>query len=203
MFREFCIAFIISIDIYLAAAACCNSGIKIPLRSAFIIDLFSTVIMFVSVSLSGMISRFITSDACHKTGTVVLITLGSVNIAKSVLRNIVGRLSEKGSFSVKMGDLSLFVKLCLDDTAVDMDSSKVLSGGEAAFLAVAGSLDAAASGLSCGSDISAAVTSVFTFICGASALMLGSFTGRKISSLHHDFSWSGGLLLILFAVFSS
>lgn len=204
MFKEFFLAFIVSIDIYLASAACCNSGIRIPFRSAFIIDLFSTAVMLVSVSLSDIISDYITSDTCHIIGTVVLITLGSLNITKSLLRNIMRRISEKGGFSLKMGELSMFVRLCLDDAAADIDSSKVLSAGEAFFLALAGSLDAAATGLSCGgTDISAVYAASATCICGAAALTLGPLTGRKISSLRHDLSWSGGLLLILFAVFTA
>lgn len=204
LLKELFLAFIVSIDIYLAAAACCNSGIRIPIGSAFIIDMFSTVILFVSITLSDIISEVITSHTIHIVGTAVLILIGSLNIAKSVLRNLIRRLSDKGSFSLKMGDLSMFVRLCLDDTAADMDSSKVLSTGEAAVLALAGSLDAAATGLSCGgSDISASYAAVSVFVCGAAALLLGSLTGRKISSLRHDFSWTGGSFLILFALLSA
>ena len=76
--------------------------------------------------------------------------------------------------------------------------------GEAAVLVIAGSLDAAATGLSCGgTDISAVGAAVAVFICGAAAMILGSLTGRKISSLNHDFSWTGGLFLIIFAVASA
>lgn len=203
LLKEFFLAFIVSIDIYLAAAACCNSGVKIPLSSAFIIDMFSAAILFISVTLSDIISGFITSHTIHIIGTVVLITIGSLNIAKSILRNIIRRISDRDGISLKMGELSVFVKLCLDDSAVDMDSSKVLSIGEAAVLALAGSLDAAATGLSCGSDISAAGAAATVFICGAAALILGSLTGRKISSLNHDLSWTGGLFLIIFAVVSA
>ena len=204
MLKEFFLAFIVSIDIYLAAASCCNSGIRIPVRSAFIIDSFSAAVMFVSVSLSDFISGIISSHTCHIIGTVVLITLGSLNITKSILRNIMRRISEKGGFSLKMGELSMFVRLCLDDAAADMDSSKVLSSGEAFFLALAGSLDAAASGLSCGgTDISAVYAALSAFVCGAAALLLGSLTGRKISSLNHDLSWTGGSFLILYAVITA
>ena len=154
--------------------------------------------------LSDFISGYITSHTIHIIGTAVLITIGSLNIAKSILRSVIRHISEKDGISVKMGDLSVFVKLCLDDSAVDMDSSKVLSIGEAAVLALAGSFDAAATGLSCGGkDISALGAAAAVFICGAAALILGSLTGRKISSLNRDFSWTGGLFLILFAVFSA
>lgn len=204
LLKEFFLAFIVSIDIYLAAAACCNSGVKIPLSSALVIDMFSASVLFISIMLSDIISGFITSHTIHIIGTAVLITIGSLNIAKSILRSVIRHISEKDGISVKMGELSVFVKLCLDDSAVDMDSSKVLSIGEAAVLALAGSFDAAATGLSCGGkDISALGAAAAVFICGASALILGSLTGRKISSLNRDFSWTGGLFLILFAVFSA
>lgn len=204
LLKEFFLAFIVSIDIYLAAAACCNSGVKIPLSSALVIDMFSASVLFISIMLSDFISGYITSHTIHIIGTAVLITIGSLNIAKSILRSVIRHISEKDSISVKMGELSVFVKLCLDDSAVDMDSSKVLSIGEAAVLALAGSFDSAATGLSCGGkDISALGAAAAVFICGAAALILGSLTGRKISSINRDFSWTGGLFLILFAVFSA
>jgi putative sporulation protein YtaF len=204
LLKEFILAFIVSIDIYLATAACCNSGIRIPLGSALTIDLFSASVLWLSVTLSDFISRFVSSHTIHIIGTVVLIAIGTLNISKSLLRNIIRRISDKDGISLKIGNLSLFIQLCLDDTAVDMDCSKVLSVGEASVLALAGSLDAAATGLSCGGgDISAFYALISAIVCGASALMLGSVTGRKISSLRHDLSWTGGLLLILFAVFTA
>ena len=203
MLKEIILAFIVSIDTYIAASACCNSGIRIPLSSAVIIDLFSASVLWVTVTMSDMISGVVSPHTCHIIGTVILIIIGTLNIAKSFLRNLIGYISEKGGISLKMGNLSMFIKLCLDDTAADMDCSKVISPGEAVILAVAGSFDSAATGLGCGGgDISAAAASSAAFLCGAAALMLGSLTGRKISSLRRDLSWSGGLLLILFAVFT-
>ena len=51
--------------------------------------------------------------------------------------------------------------------------------------------------------IPAVAAAAAVFICGAAALILGSLTGRKISSLNHDLSWTGGLFLIIFAVVSA
>ena len=204
LLKEFFLAFIVSIDIYLAAAACCNSGVRIPLSSAFIIDMFSAAVLFISLTLSDMLLCFTDPRIIHIIGTAVLIFIGSINIAKSLLRSIIRHIRENDGISLKMGELSIFLKLCLDDSAADIDSSKVLSMGEAAVLALAGSLDSAATGLSCGgSGISAVYASAAAFVSGAAAILLGSLTGRKISSLHHDFSWAGGLLLIIFAAVSA
>ena len=204
MLKEIFLAFIVSIDIYLASAACCNSGVRIPVSSAFIIDMFSAAVLFISLTLSDMLLCFTDPRIIHIIGTAVLIFIGSINIAKSLLRSIIRHIRENDGISLKMGELSIFLKLCLDDSAADIDSSKVLSMGEAAVLALAGSLDSAATGLSCGgSGISAVYASAAAFLSGAAAILLGSITGMKISSLHHDFSWAGGLLLIIFAAISA
>ena len=101
-----------------------------------------------------------------------------------------------------MGKSPIVLRLYLDDTAADFDNSKSLSTAEAAALSLAGSLDSAAIGLSSGfSGISPLSASVCAFLCGFIAILIGNLTGKKISSLHHDFSWVGGVMLILFALF--
>lgn len=204
MLKEIFLAVIVSVDTLLAAAAFCNSGIKIPLTSAAVIDLISAAVLGISIAFSDLLSSFIPLRTCRILGAAILVTIGSLTIAKSLVRSLIHHIENKGELSLKMGSSSLILKLYLDDTAADIDRSKVLSAGEAAALALASSLDSAATGLSCGcGDISPLSASLFTFICGAFALMLGSFAGKKISSLHHDLSWAGGLLLIVFAVFAA
>lgn len=101
-----------------------------------------------------------------------------------------------------MGKSPIVLRLYLDDTAADFDNSKSLSTAEAAALSLAGSLDSAAIGLSSGISVtSPLLVSVFAIICGSAAILLGNLTGKKISSLNHDFSWVGGIMLILFALF--
>ena len=196
MLKEIFIAAAVSVDIFLAASACCCSGIRIPFLSAVITALISAAVLGLSMTFSDILGSFLPEEICRSIGTAALILIGTAAIGKSVLRHIAVR---KG-ISPEKREGSLMVRLCLDDTAADLDSSKVLSAGEAAVLALAGSLDAAATGLSCGfSDISPLTASVFTFFCGAAAVFFGSLTGRKISSLGHDLSWAGGLILIIFA----
>ena len=53
MLKELFISFIVSIDIFLAAAACCNSGIRIPLLSALLIDLISAAVLGISMTFAA------------------------------------------------------------------------------------------------------------------------------------------------------
>lgn len=200
--KDLFLAFIVSIDTYLAAAAYCNSGIRIPILSAAVINLLSGAVLFISLRLSGILHEFVSADFFHTLSVGILTFIGAVTIFKSLIRSLSAHLSEKGDISLKMGKSPIVLKLYLDETAADFDNSKSLSAVEAAALALASSFDSAAIGLSSGfavsSPLSASVCAVF---CGFIAILLGNLTGKKISSLHHDFSWVGGVMLILFALF--
>ena len=200
MYRELLLAVTVSIDTYIAAAAYCNSGIKIPLLSSAVINLICSAVLLISLLFSGIIVGFFPPGLFMTCGRCVISAIGLLTILKSFVRNLVKRVEKKGELSVKLGKTPLAVKLYIDDTAADTDHSKILSAGEAIALALAISVDSAAIGLSSGfSDISPLAASCFTFVCGAAAIWAGGFTGRKISSLNHDISWLGGSMLILFA----
>lgn len=202
MYDEIFLAIIVSLDTYLAAAAYCNSGIKIPLLSMSVISLISAAVLGVSLEFSDFIGKFLPSEICHICGTAVISVIGIMTIFKSIIRSITRHISRKGEVSVRSGKYGIVMKLYLDETAADFDNSKILSAAEAAALALASSLDSAATGLSSGfAGINAVIAFLFTFIAGLISITLGNITGKKLSSLHHDFSWVGGILLILFAIF--
>ncbi len=202
LYQEILLAFIVSIDIYLISIAYCNKDIKIPFSSAAVISLAGAMVMGFSLKLSDIICRYISPEMCHILSFAVLLSIGIITVLKSAVRNVVKKLTERGEISLKTDCGDLLIKLYLDDTAADLDNSKSLSVAEAFSLALAGSLDCAGMGLSCGyNDISAIRTAAFTFLAGAAALKLGNITGKKISSLDHDFSWLGGAFLIAFAFF--
>lgn len=200
MYDEFFLAVIVSFDTLLAAAAYCNSGIKIPLISSAVINLICSAVLGISLCFSGFLSNYIPSSVCRICGCSIIVLIGLLTIVKSIARTLVKRVAERGELSVKLGKSPLALKLCLDDTAADIDHSKVLSASEAAALALASSFDSAAMGLSSGySHISPLLAFVFTLICGFTAIHTGGLIGKKISSLDHDLSWVGGILLIVFA----
>ena len=202
MTKEIILAVIVSFDTFLVAAACCNGGIRIPLLPAAAINFIGGAVLGLSLGISGVLSRFLPVSFCRTAGTVVLCLIGAFTIFKSLIRSLVGRLSEKGELSLDTGFSGLMIKLYLDDTAADLDHSSSLSLAEASALALASSLDSAATGLSCGAaGISPVKAGIFAFITGFAALIAGSLLGRKISSRRSDLSWLGGVFLIFFAVF--
>lgn len=202
MYEEIFLAVIVSLDTYLASATYCNSGIRIPLPSMIVISFISAFMLGISLEFSDFIGNFVPESIFHICGTAIISVIGIMTIFRSILRSITGHISRKGEVSVRSGKYGIVIRLYLDETIADFDNSKILSVAEAAALAFASSFDSIATGISCGfSEINPVIAFIFTLIAGIFSIILGCVTGKKLSSLNHDFSWIGGVLLIIFAVF--
>lgn len=202
MAQELILAVIVSFDIFLAAAAYRAGKIRIPISSAAVICFLSSLFLAVSLLFSDFLSRIIPIGICEIAGFIILTSIGIITIFKSLFRSFVRQLSQRGELSLRPKSSGIVIKLYLDDTAADFDCSKILSAREAAALALAGSLDSVATGLSCGyNEINPAISAVFAFIAGFAAIILGSFAGKSTAGMKHDFSWLGGTALIAFAIF--
>lgn len=202
MLREFLLSVIISIDILLASVVYGSSKIKIPLPSAVIISSVSAVILGVCTMISSLINLVISAEIFRMITFIILTFIGITAVLKSLFRSFVRRLSQRGELSWKPGSAGIVIKLYLDDTAVDLDSSKTLSPLEALTFALAAALDSAATGLGSGRfETDPLISTIFAFLCGFAAVFLGSFVGRRMNSTNHDFSWVGGAALIAFAIF--
>lgn len=201
MLQEIILSVIVSIDTFLAAAAYRSCGIKIPVSSAIVINAIGAFFLGISLVFSRLLGIIIPENICGICGFLILSAMGISTIFKSLIRNLVRSLSERGELSLHTGSSGIVVKLYLDDTAADFDSSKILSPKEAAALAIAASLDSVSIGLGVGYEINPAISAIFAFIAGSLAILFGSLTGRKIANLNRDFSWIGGAALILFGIF--
>lgn len=202
MLRKLLLSVIISIDIFLASVVYGSSKIKIPPLSVVIISSVSAAIFGVSAMISGLLNLIISAEIFRFISFIVLTFIGTTAVLKSLFRSFVRRLSQRGELSWKPGSAGIVIKMYLDDTAVDLDSSKTLSPLEAFTFALASALDSAAIGLSCGGfEAEHLISAIFAFFIGSAAIFLGSFIGSRISSTKHDFSWVGGAALIAFAIF--
>ncbi|MBR5514168.1 MAG: manganese efflux pump [Ruminococcus sp.] len=202
MLCEIILSVIVSIDIFLAAAAYECSKIRIPLASAIIINASGAFFLWLSLYFSSIIGEFIPGKIYKLLGFLILLTIGITTVFKSLIRNLVRRLEKRGELFLHTKESGIVIKLYLDDTAADVDNSKTLSPKEAAALAAAASLDSLSIGLGMGgNEINPATTAIYAIISGFLAIILGGLTGRKIASINRDFSWVGGAALILFGIF--
>ncbi len=202
MLREIILSVIVSIDIFLAAATYGCSKIRIPITSAMIINAVGAFFLWISLLFSSIIGELIPEKLFSLLGFLILLTIGITTVFKSLIRNLVRRLEKRGELFLHTKESGIVIKLYLDDTAADVDNSMTLSPKEAAALAAAASLDSLSIGLGMGgNETNPAIVAVFAFITGFAAIILGGITGRKISSISSDFSWIGGLAIIIFGIF--
>ena len=111
MLRELLIAFIVSIDTYLAAAAYCNSGIRIPLLSGAVISSSGAVVLGLCMEFSSQIGNRVPPTVFHICGITVLCLIGLLMIFKSIIRSIVKKISRNDGLSLKTNNGSLVVRL--------------------------------------------------------------------------------------------
>ena len=190
----------INLDVFLAAAAYRNDGIHIPHRSACVICTFSSVMLFLSISLADIVTSFISVSMCRKISIIAMSAIGMGIILRSISRSLIGHIPDGKRLTLKTASYSLVIRLYLDDTAADSDNSKSLSVREAISLATASSIDCAAVGMGLGiCGVKPFTVSLLTFFTAISAMLLGGLAGKKIASLHLDLSCVGGILLIVMA----
>ena len=201
LYREIILAVIVSLDTFLIAWAYGNSGIKILFSSSLVINVSCSAVLWTALRFSDMLSCFIPLRLCRAVGMAVMTFIGLFTIIKSLVRILSGLLSRNGEMLLKMHNSGIILRLYFDDTAADTDNSKILSPKEASALAFASSLDSLATGISCGFALSPTVTAFSALAMGFVAVYAGSLAGKKFSSLRYDFSWVGGILIILFAFF--
>lgn len=200
MLNELIPALAVSLDTFLAAAAYRSSSIRIPAISVLVISIVSAAVLGLSLGFSGILTEAVDPQLCRSAGMIILIVIGTAAIFKSVIRSLIKKISGDDK-PLQLSGFGLAVSIYLDDTAADMDRSKILSPQEAAIFALASSLDSAAIGINYGfSGISPLITALLGLICTAAAILAGGLAAKKISSLRRDFSWTGGVLLIILAI---
>lgn len=183
----------VSADGFAAAVGLGSAGIKIPFRSAVVINLTGTVFLGVSVFFADCIGSFIPVGACRVISSVLLAALGVINLFHGRLK----QAAEKGA------DPPEQIKLYFDGTAADRDKSKTISCREALALSVALSADSLVTGISAGLGGTAFVPlMVMAFFTGISATAAGAFIGRHIISTRKvNLQLICGIILIALAFF--
>lgn len=175
-FRVCLLVFALSIDIFLAGFSYGSRRIFIPIGSGIIVSGFSAGALGIALLL-GRFSLLVFARMASVMGGILLLGIG------------VWQLKD-----------SLFVSHQVE--AGDRDHNGVLSGMEAVSLGFALSLDCMAAGIGAGAaDYPVLNLSLLCFLGCFSALYIGSFSGKWLRRKNHNgFSWLGGIILILLAL---
>jgi putative sporulation protein YtaF len=189
---------IVSCDMFLTAAAYGVSGIRISISAAGILSITSAVILMAGMLAAQLCGMWLPLAWCRYAGCLLLATLGVISVLRSLGKQKLPQPPTKEDTGSPH-----FLAICLDAVAADADGSQNLSGKEAAFLAVALSLDAAAAGFGSGLQNNGHPIRCGMLCLGIGFLSVvtGQFLGRRcFRKATTRLDWLTGVLLILLAL---
>lgn len=192
----------LSMDAFVASFAYGTSKIKIPFKSAMIINIVCSCILGIALFAGHIISRFIPSIFTTSICFAMLLLLGLAKLFDGTLKALIGTSgSLSRNYEFELSDFRFFLNVCIDNTAADADHSFILSPKESFSLAVALSLDGLAAGFGTGL-VSANFFQIilFSLIINIIAILTGCFVGNKVAEKTNlNLSWLSGVTLIILA----
>ena len=203
LFTALLLSVALSIDAFVAAVSYGSQKIHIPKRSLLVIAFFCSAFLGLSLHIGAWLGGFLDYGITAYISFTILFALGLFRIFDSLLKRWIlkqGKTGKEISFSVFR--LRFILQIYADPKKADVDGSRILSLGEASFLAVALSLDGLAAGLGAGlagagAWLTIGLTFLLTLFAMAGGCRFGTRLARVIST---DISWIAGGLLILLAI---
>lgn len=192
----------LSIDVFLACAACGTENIKIERKTALCISFVCSGVLFLSLSAGSLLSGMMKENDVKVLAFVGLFLVGVFKLTEYGVKRYV----RKHKFLCKhvkitVSQLQFILSIYNNPVMADKDHSKVMSVTEGIFFALAMSVDGLFGGLGAGFlELNIFLTTVCNFLLGIAAVQLGSMAGRKaVLKTDVDVSWLGGAMFVLLA----
>ncbi|MBP1737460.1 MAG: sporulation rane protein YtaF [Oscillospiraceae bacterium] len=191
------------LDTFTTSFAYGVSQTKIPIASMAIIGVICTAALTVSTVVASGVSQLIPVSVTQVICVLILFALGLVKSFESVLKRYIAKSRNRsGQLRLTLFDVHFVLTVYADNSKADIDQSKVLSPAEAVYLALALSLDGFAAGFGFGlTEVNYVWLVLLSFMSNVLAVFLGCAAGKLITKMtKFDFSWLGGVILMLLAV---
>ncbi len=193
----------LSMDAFVSGFAYGANKIKIPFSSVTVINLICSAVLAVSLFFGGMVGPYLSGYLTTAICFVLLLGLGLSKIFDSAVKSFIRRRNAfKKKIHFSAFHLGFVLNIYADPQEADQDHSKTLSPREAAYLALALSLDGLAVGFGAGmTNTSPLLVVGFSLLSDMIGVMLGCWLGNRIvRQLRLDLTWLSGVLLIVLAV---
>ena len=189
----------LSVDAFVSGFAYGANKIKIPFVSVAVISLVCKAVLTTALFFGAILSRFIPESVITLVCFLILFALGSAKLFDSAIKILIRkhtRFNKNLRFS--FFSLKFILNIYADPGEADIDSSKILSPREAAYLAAALSLDGLTVGFGAGlAGASPVLVIGFSLITDMVGVILGCRLGNKIAKRFSlELSWLSGALLI-------
>lgn len=192
----------LSLDAFVASFAYGSKKIKIPFKSAQVINLICSAITGLSLLVGSIFKQYIPDGFTVAISFIILFILGMVKLFDSITKSIIKKhndLNKEIKFS--LFNFKVILNLYANPEDADIDESKILSPVEAVSLAIALSLDGITVGLGAAlGNVNGLAVFICSLITDMIAVLLGSFVGNKVArKAPFNLSWLSGLILIVLA----
>ena len=181
----------LTLDGFVASFAYGADRIRIPLRSALVIDFVCTLTMTLSLFLGETVRAYIPAPALKMLCFSILFALGLFKCFDRFAKSLIRR-----------GKAPFFLTVYAAPQTADADRSKVLSAREALALALALSLDGLAAGFGAAlGNANLLVVLLLSLWANLASITFGEALGKRVSKkCSADLSWLSGAALILLAL---
>ena len=196
------IALSCSVDAFSASFAYGSSKIKIPMISNHIINITCSLVLGAALLAGLFIRQFLSVEAAVWISFAILFILGAVKLLDGITKSIIRKYSGiKRQVKFSMFNFKFILSLYADPEKADVDSSRIISPGEAAALAISLSLDGIGIGFGAAlGHVNVWMVIAASLIFNMAAISSGCFLGEQLSrKTSLNLSWLGGLLLIIMA----
>lgn len=193
----------LSIDSFAVAFSYGSSRIRIPFRSAFVLNGICCAILGISLFFGTLLKPFMPPVAGAVICFAILFLIGLAklldNITKTLIRHH-SNLTKRIQFS--LFNFGFILDIYANPETADADSSKSISPAESCSLAVALSLDGMAVGLGAAlGNIHIPMLLLSSFFLNGAAILSGVWLGEHLArKMRFDLSWVSGAILIVLAV---
>ncbi|MCL1820169.1 MAG: sporulation membrane protein YtaF [Oscillospiraceae bacterium] len=192
----------LSTDALVAGFSYGVNNVKIPLKSALVINAVCGALLALSIFFGTLLNSVMPPGTAAGISFTLLFGLGLIKLFDGFIKRMIKSGKAFGNFKFKLLNLNFILHVYAEPEQADIDASRILSPKEAVTLAAALSLD----GLSVGFGVGlvganpllvVGLSRIFDF----AAIMLGVLFGRRVADkLSIDLSWLSGVLLIVLAV---
>ncbi len=192
-----------STDAFVSGFAYGADKIKIPFRSAAMISLICSLILAFSLFLGSLAGPLFPRGIAVLFSFSLLLFLGIVKLFDSSIKAFIRKNNTiNKKIKLNLFNLCFVLNIYADPETADLDRSKTLSPKEAAYLALALSLDGLAVGFGAGLfNFNPLFVLLLSLVSNLSAVLIGSVLGNKVAKhFSLDLSWCSGLLLIVLAL---
>ncbi|MBS4536547.1 manganese efflux pump [Clostridium sp. D2Q-14] len=207
MIETILIASSICIDSFALAVTYGIKKIRIPILILFAIDLFSIIILGMSVFFGHIVRQFITNFTATLLSSIILIILGSLLILEGYIKHLATTKnredSEKSLVKFQIPKLGIIVDIALDVTKADLDVSGDICLKESLYIGIILSIDSL--GVGFGYAIGGAniiYFLIFVFLINFISLLGGSLLGERIKQYKSQLktSFLAGIILITLSI---